>query len=196
MKRILATLVALAGVSSFGATVNWGIGASYYETTRIAQGAATAYLVYLGNSSSWEAYGTAAIVEIAKNGSTENASATSLPNGGASGSLEMTAGSPYAYVVNEQTSVTSVTAPVASNFGLLYVKGTGNDAYYYTGSIYSFSEDDSTHYNATLKTFTWKDDKVASNASASAQGWTPVPEPSTAALALAGLALLLKRRKA
>ena len=27
-------------------------------------------------------------------------------------------------------------------------------------------------------------------------GWTAVPEPSTAALALAGLALLLKRRKA
>ena len=35
-----------------------------------------------------------------------------------------------------------------------------------------------------------------STTSASSGGWVAVPEPSTAALALAGLALLLKRRKA
>ena len=190
MKRILATILALAGVSSFAATVNWGIGASYFDTTKIAKNDATAYLVYLGPSSSWSDYGTDTIVEIAKSGSTENASAKSLANGGASGSLEMTVGSTYTL------NGTSVTAPAASNFGLLYVKGTGADAYYYTGSIYSFSEADTAHYNATLKTYTWKDDKVASNSSSSAQGWVAVPEPSTAALALAGLALLLKRRKA
>ena len=190
MKQILATLAVLASISSFGATVNWGIGASYFETTRIAQGAAKAYLVYLGTSSTWDAFGTANIVEIAKNGSTEIASATSLANGGASGSLEMTVGSTY--VLNG----TSVTAPASSNFGLLYVKGTGDAAYYNAGSIYSFSEDDTQHYNATLKTFTWKDDKIATNPSSSAQGWVAVPEPTTAALALAGLALLIKRRRA
>ena len=48
---------------------------------------------------------------------------------------------------------------------------------------------------AAAPTFDFTSKKEASSISKGG-GWTAVPEPSTAALALAGLALLLKRRKA
>ena len=88
--------------------------------------------------------------------------------------------------------------PSGSYFGLLYAYTSGSDQYYFAGTVYQFSDTDTTHYNSDLQTFTWKDDKLATStdSTGASQGWVAVPEPSTAALALAGLALLLKRRKA
>ncbi len=90
---------------------------------------------------------------------------------------------------------------VANN---VYAKGTifavlvtttqdGKD-YYWASSTYTVT-DSGTNWNGTRTTYTMSQ----TAASGPNSNWTAVPEPSTAALALAGLAglaLLLKRRKA
>ena len=90
-------------------------------------------------------------------------------------------------------SVAALLADKASSFGILYTTTQGGQDYYYLGQVFTF-DTSSSSYNPTTSTFT------ATSTSAPPQGnagaWTAVPEPSSAALALAGLALLLKRRKA
>ena len=65
---------------------------------------------------------------------------------------------------------------------------------YWASDVFNVSETNPVNctYTATSKTFT---KSVTASTTINTQ-WAPVPEPSTAALALAGLALLLKRRKA
>ena len=201
MKKILSiAFAAMLCLSANAATVNWGIyGATYFGSTNMKTENATGYLVYLGENSSWDDYGTANIVDIVKNGSTDYPSiAVNTKNGQVSNSIGMDAGSSFTF----DSSSKSGTAPSGSYFGLLYAYTTGsNDQYYFAGSIYQFSETDTGdggHYDSDLQTFTWKDDKIptSNDSTGASQGWVAVPEPSTAALALAGLALLLKRRKA
>ena len=76
--------------------------------------------------------------------------------------------------VNVSTSLYTLTA---ADVNALLNEGTALPA-----SSFSFSDS--------------KPTSSVSSTSASSGGWVAVPEPSTAALALAGLALLLKRRKA
>ena len=64
-----------------------------------------------------------------------------------------------------------------------------------TYTLSSIADNTSTETMSTASSFTWTTGEDSSSLKAGG-GWTAVPEPSTAALALAGLALLLKRRKA
>ena len=96
------------------------------------------------------------------------------------------------------------------------VTGLGNYAAYMT-----YEADNKTYYNVSTTTYALtaadvtallqegtalpassfsftdsKPDATMATASASSGGWVAVPEPASAALALAGLAMLIKRRKA
>ena len=91
------------------------------------------------------------------------------------------------------TSNTVLTPDTEYSFSLV-VFDTVNKQYYVSGSYSQLAYDESADVvTATTATFTTSE--VGSTYSAT---WSPtsVPEPSTAALALAGLALLIKRRKA
>ena len=78
---------------------------------------------------------------------------------------------------------------------------SGGKTYYNLGSeTYTVSgmADSTSSLNAfkpAASTFSYGSSSEGTSVSAGS-GWVAVPEPSTAALALAGLALLLKRRKA
>ncbi len=197
MKKFLTIAFAAAlCLSANAATVSWGLtGVTYFGSTNLKTENATGYLVYLGDKSSWDDYGTANIVDIVKNGSTDYPSiAVNSKNGQVSSTAQIDTDTSFAF--NSSTKIG--TAPSGSYFGILYAYTKGTDQYYFAGSVYQFSDTDTTHYNSDLQTFTWKDDKLPTNtdSTGASQGWVAVPEPSTAALALAGLALLLKRRKA
>ena len=83
-------------------------------------------------------------------------------------------------------------------FGLVLSYASGGKTYW------NLSENVQTLSGITSEIATptaWDDYSVSTSVSASSSasagsGWTAVPEPSTAMLALAGLALLLKRRRA
>ena len=85
-------------------------------------------------------------------------------------------------------------------FGLVLSYNDGEKTYWNISSVVnSFSglvADDPTVAPADWNAFTASGSKNSTSSLSTSSGWTAVPEPSTAALALAGLALLLKRRKA
>ena len=85
-------------------------------------------------------------------------------------------------------------------FGLVLSYNDGEKTYWnISSSVNAFSglvPDDPTVSAADWNAFTVNGAKNTTSSLSKTSGWTAVPEPSTAALALAGLALLLKRRKA
>ena len=85
-------------------------------------------------------------------------------------------------------------------FGLVLSYTDGEKTYWNISSIVnSFSglvADDPTVPAADWDDFSVSSTKNSTHSLSASSGWTAVPEPSTAMLALAGLALLIKRRKA
>lgn len=187
MKKTLILITALFAGMTHASTIQWGSsGAFYFGTTKVAAGV-TGYLVALGSSSTWAAdtdyaaivEGTAASIVDTKESaklSSKVVGSTAINDGEKYGGYTVVDGSTY--------------------FGSVYSFVSEGTTYYNVGEIYKFDTNDATTYDSTLDTFSWRGDTIASNSSPAAQGWVAVPEPSTAALALAGLALLLKRRKA
>lgn len=88
-----------------------------------------------------------------------------------------------------------------ATFGVLYIAtidGVGNTffdgttgAHFYMTDIFVYDTTDANRWTAGTTTFAFTEGIPTGTSSA----WTPVPEPATAALALAGLALLIRRRK-
>ena len=87
-------------------------------------------------------------------------------------------------------------------FGMLLSYTSGGKTYYNiaatTYTLSGFADATSTvdSYKLAASAMTYTTADASTTKAAPGGGWTVVPEPSTAALALAGLALLLKRRKA
>ena len=112
-------------------------------------------------------------------------------------------------------STTSAMSKISKSYSFSYEAGDQNNGDVFTMLlVYTGANDGKTYYNLSSSTYTLTgmaddtsgvenanfafsyDTASSSGSLASGGGWTAVPEPSTAALALAGLALLLKRRKA
>lgn len=187
-----AAILAVAAIQSQGAAILWsistgalkGVGTAgesgtYADSTSNLGGAALYF--YLGSTT--DDLIKAAIGADGKlNTSSLGTSATWLETTTSKGGGNKVAGTTP--VVNDGISATS-----ANNFFFIAVTAVG-DSYAYkmvTGSQKGY---DSTDTLATPTQMTFTTTAVQSSS------WTQVPEPSTAALALAGLALLLKRRKA
>ncbi len=161
----------------------------------------TAYLVYLG-SGSW---GSTTIGESGLTlANTDKATGDTLTSlSGKTGALakrnSQFSGS-FDHAIGSTTS-TGYTVAAGDYFGvyLSYTDGDGKTWYNLSSSVYRIptTADDASALDDASFSFASTKTKVASGSSVSVGGgWTAVPEPSTAALALAGLALLLKRRKA
>lgn len=182
MKKTLAFIVLLtAATFCNGATVDWKWSSSAgikFDTTNLG-GNGTAYLLFIGDKSVND-YSFSEYVDMASSAVATAATKMSKIN------------------------VTPVTTPdTAGNFVSMVSYKSGDDTYWnVSSSVYALTQtnidalredgtalpDSSFVFSSTVKT-----EKGSGTVGG---GWAMVPEPSTAALALAGLALLLKRRKA
>ena len=118
---------------------------------------------------------------------------TDLALGGADGGVSIVDG----YNTEEHTATdVDLTAPKEYSVTVL-VYDPAKKSYYLSAeksqTAYNLSGDEYTDPKGVSFS---SDNMYASASTRNSQTWTSVPEPSTAALALAGLALLLKRRKA
>ncbi len=197
-KTFIATafLCLFAGMAS-AVTFNWNATAVTFEGTKFNKttgASVVGYLIYLGGE-----------------GSTLSAS-YALAEGDTGESVASKIAGKNGTVVTSQTGTTAV-GKLNNN----YTFDLGTD--YSNGDVFamliSYSKEGKTYFNLSTSQismanatsdppvnpdaanfeFSWSGPKESSTI-AKGGGWTVVPEPSTAALALAGLALLLKRRKA
>ena len=191
MKKLLVFALTALAVQIQAATINWGFGGDIYlmkpgdiSSAKIAYDSdlsvdASAYLalVYVGQGKSLvdiSAISSASVIETMKYKlDTDNAT--------------------YA----EWDPYVKATDVMASS----YDDGASFAVVWYTGSKFDYIYDATT--GAAINSATTVADMARGNVSITPAGETSslagaiaVPEPSTAALALAGLALLLKRRKA
>ena len=190
MKKTFLAIVALAFVASSASALSfsWSATKVAFDGNQLKNDTAiTGYLIYLSSGSFDSSY-------TISESSTGNSVASSI------GTLVSSA------------SKTTAVAKIAGTASFDYGEYTNGDVFglllTYTGS------DGKTYFNLSQTTYTLSGitsetsspDAAAFTMSysgptektsvSSGGGWTAVPEPSTAALALAGLALLLKRRKA
>lgn len=186
MKKTLTFIaVAVVATAAHGASIAWSLSNVAFDGSKITSAGSelTASLFFLGNGGSLASSYTEA--EIASLDIVATASGTNTKSAN-TGTYDLVSG------VNANGDV----------FGMLLSYTSGGKTYYNIAStVYTLSgydNDTSTpdKYNLTAASMTYTVKEGTSSSVSPGGGWTAVPEPSTAALALAGLAFLLKRRKA
>lgn len=191
MKKLLGLAVCLGLVASTSAaTLNWGAATIKFDSTSLANNEdVKGYLIYLGHSGS-----------------------------DYSESYDISSDQISTIVSSIGSQVADAKKPNA--LGTFNIKSTFDTSAYGNGDVFgmllTYTNQGTTYYNlsSAVKSMTGlveepptDPDKItfsfsyasgdASRTISAGGGWhAAVPEPSTAALALAGLALLLKRRKA
>ncbi len=191
MKKILAIL-AICGLATTApaASFLWQVsGVSFDGATLKSDTSLTAYLVYLGNGGSLaSSYDAKAIGDLA------SSAVDSVTGTTAKGAASKT----YALSAPASGDFTELNG---DTYGLLLSYVSGGKTYYNLSSatyeVTGVANATSTlsQYKPAAATFAYGTKSAGSSVSAGS-GWVAVPEPSTAALALAGLALLIKRRRA
>ena len=185
MKHIAATLLlaftcAVAGASQ----VNWSLASKSFTTSDGASERAKGYYVTVFLYSDYDAVMSAISSLSAPPTDTQvsavstyiQGSATTAATGAASGRFELSDTTYPSITTVDLFMVAWDASAIGSAENYLVSEKVQSDAY------------SGTDNPTNMGGFT--------SASYSGKSWTAVPEPSTAALALAGLALLLKRRKA
>ncbi len=192
MKKLLALFVFAAMASTASAlSFNWTVtGIKFGDETLKKSTDVVGYLIYLGAGGS---YSTS--YALSKD-STADTIASSIGQ-----------------KVSTSTTATSNAGKLTTTYTFDYGDKTNGDVF---GVLLSYTKEGKTYYNLSSSTYTLAGisdetssldtatisfssfaDKGEASSISSGSGWVQaVPEPSTAALALAGLALLLKRRKA
>lgn len=189
MKKLL-TIVAFCATlaASQAAQINWGLtGAIQFDGTKVGANGATLTLVYLNTgASTW----SADALTIAQGKTTETAETVATKNTN-NGSQALATASPWAYDWGDTTTISSSTVKKGSVFAYIATTVQDGKTYYWASDTYTVT-DSGDNWDSTALKYTMSQ----TAASGPNNNWKAVPEPSTAALALAGLALLLKRRKA
>ena len=184
MKKALILATLLVAGATQAATLTWGWKSSAavkFDTTALGS-AGTAYLLFIGNDSVND-YTFAQYVAMASDDTSDQyVTSAATKVGKINVAAVQTQDTPGNFVsvlsfVSEGKTYWNVSSSVyeltAANIKALDEEGTA-----LPDSSFAFSS------------------SVSSGSGSVGGGWAQVPEPSTAALALAGLALLLKRRKA
>jgi len=198
MKKLtmLAVLAALA-TSAHAASVAWGFGGLVYlydgktaalstESTATVDPGAYLALVYLGQNV--ESY---SLSDLTKEGTTAKVvdqmsySITTTGKSSAIGKWNPT-GQTY-----DDTAMKS-----GASFTVLFYNGSSFDYVYALSGTDKGAAKDSNILTITNADMTTADGTIFATGGSTTAGVVAVPEPSTAMLALAGLALLIKRRRA
>ena len=187
MKKTIAFLLLMVGaVCCHAATVDWKWTSSAgvkFDTTALG-GDGTAYLLFIGDKSVND-YTFAQYVEMASDDKSEQ------------------------YVTTAKTKMSKInvspctTPDTPGNFVSVLSYKSGDDTYWnVSSSVYALTQanidalrDDGTALPDSSFAFS-NTVKTEAGSGSVGGGWAMVPEPSTAMLALAGLALLIKRRRA
>ncbi len=188
MKKIVTLMVlALVAVSASAAQIKWGTtGQLFNDQTAMttANGySTTAYLVYLAGGN-WDSFDMASFAE-SPSGVVAGKKANVM------GTISATSGN-YSFAIGDTIAgSTDKIVDGVSTFGIVFLStggAFGSDTYYVQSDVYKF-DTGSSNYNAGLETLTMQP------AVAKGSTWTAVPEPASAMLALAGVAMLIRRRK-
>lgn len=199
MKKALATMMMIgaAAVSAHALSFNWGMGAvraQFPTGAYVTDGSVTGYLIYLGSSA----------------GATWNINGYGLDNSVVDSKASTSTGSPalmgritdafddhaYGGAIGDGSDVFGN----GSTFGmfLTYTDGSGVEWFNLSATKYTVAGavNDGSVLSAANFAFDFTQN-ARGDALVAGGGWAaaPVPEPGTAALALAGLALLIRRRK-
>ena len=188
MKKFITLMVlAAASISAYGASINWNISGVNNALDNYTGGAAANTTVYL-------VLGDAASKALLT-------SSTQLDTDFFSALAGITINTVTSAVDGKKPAVTAdivstsalLTAGATYTFGMLYVSqdALGNGYYAWasaSGTAYNYDPEDLS--GASPVSLSW----ATMNSSSWTQGYA-VPEPATAALALAGLAMLIRRRK-
>jgi hypothetical protein len=192
MKTILALIVSIAAVSAQAVSFNWTSKSqvTFDGTILKTEGnTAKAYLVYLGTDNEWS-FGNDISGVLANITDTSVSTADTRTSGSnaAKGKIMPT---DYAKNGNQEYSYGVV---------LTYKDSSNKTWYNISSDVYTIGANVADNATGQSHEFEFSFEKNGTVAKLSSSnvggGWVAVPEPSTAALALAGLALLLKRRKA
>lgn len=187
-KTILAMLIVVTSTAVNAAQINWGLtGPIQYNGTSVAQNATLQLVCLDGITTDWSDYA----LNVASGKTSEGVVATKETN--ASG-VSVATVSPYGFSWAAEGGSTSIADSIiakGTDFAVLVTTVQDEKTYYWASDVYNVT-DSGSNWNGTRTTYTMSQ----TAASGPNNNWKAVPEPSTAALALAGLALLLKRRKA
>ncbi|MBO7223969.1 MAG: PEP-CTERM sorting domain-containing protein [Kiritimatiellae bacterium] len=186
MKKFLTiAAVALVAMSVQAAQINWGLsGQVKYNGTLVGNGGATLTLVCLDGIADWATHANDVAL-----GATDGVVATKTTN---AGSMSPTTVGAYGFSwVEDGGSVAKGT-----DFAFVVSYSDGTDTYFWASDVYTVT-DSGSNWNGNLSTYTINV-TTANAMGTNGDNWTKataVPEPASAMLALAGVAMLIRRRK-
>jgi len=206
-KTLLFFAIVCIAFYSTAATITWGLNAmSYFGSSAIGSGNATGYLVYLGEITHEGTPGwtDAIITDVIQKG---NSSAYVGLNGQKTDATSKITGVP----ANGHADLTTPWTMGTSVYGLIVITSKqttdaiSSEPWYWTGGFFYVDDTQpNPPYNSNMDAYNWTtviakgSATNITNASVKDQGWiqyVPIPEPATAGLALAGLALLFRRKR-
>ena len=201
MKKAFTAIAALAltiGAAS-AMTFDWGTSSKITFNGKVLNSAelaapATVELIYLGTDKAWSFDESGLVTDEVANTGAVAVTGSVANKGKASGTIEKTLGDSFA---------DGSTFGNGNVFGVLitYTDTEGKVWYNLSSNTYTLSGADMNGSVIDKQTFNfaWTNDETGADAPTAGGGWwtaPAVPEPVSAGLALAGIALLLKRRRA
>ena len=188
-KFVMIAAVALVAMSMQAAQINWGImGQVKINNTLVGENAKFT-LVCLDGISDWATYAN----DIAAGTATSGIAATKNTN---SSSMALAMNDPWLYSWAETTDVANNAVARGTDFAFMVTYSDGTDTYFWASDVFTVT-DSGSNWNGTSNTYT-QNILVANAMGATGSNWTKataVPEPASAMLALAGVAMLIRRRK-
>jgi hypothetical protein len=205
-KTILSAVLASLAMSSYGLGFSWQSSAAVSFGESLVSGLTpntyTAYLVYLGSDAAWgNTTITSSGIQLDTGDLATGDTSTSIAGKtGLQAKKNSTFVEEFSGLIGSTTSG-GWTVKAGDTLGvfLKYTDADGKDWFNVsadTFTIDSAATDITTGLSGTFAFSSSKTSITEGGKATAGGGWVAVPEPSTAALALAGLALLLKRRKA
>ena len=192
---VLALTIGAASALSF----QWGTSAKISFNGTVLNSAAlaapaTVELIYLGTDKAWSFDESGLVTDEAVSTATITTTGLAANRGKANGKIDQLLGTSFA---------DGSTFGNGNVFGVLitYTDANGDVWYNLSGNTFTLTgaSDDSLNVDKQTFNFVWTKDESGAEAPTAGGGWwtaPAVPEPVSAGLALAGIALLLKRRRA
>ena len=190
MKKFLTiAAVALVAMSVQAAQISWGLtGQVKFNNTLVGNGGATFTLVCLDGIADWASYANDVAL-----GATDGVAATKVTN---AGSMSPATLSPYIFSWADANNVSSKEHVKGTDFAFVVSYSDGTDTYFWASDAFTVT-DSGSNWDAIAQKYTMSAN-VANAMGSTGTNWTKataVPEPASAMLALAGVAMLIRRRK-